>query len=104
MRDPRIENLAKILVGYSTGVGEGDAVVIEGEAPAAPLLLATTPATRQTREMRSATRRRGVCPNLNEATYVPAGMSAVTNPNEPVACVAIGRPSMKSCQPGKKMR
>ncbi len=40
MRDPRAENLAKILVGYSTKVGEGDTVVIDGESAAEPLLLA----------------------------------------------------------------
>ena len=40
MRDPRAENLAKILVGYSTKVGEGDTVVIDGENAAEPLLLA----------------------------------------------------------------
>jgi aminopeptidase len=39
MRDPRAENLAKILVGYSTRVGEGDVVVIDGEGPAEALLL-----------------------------------------------------------------
>ena len=40
MRDPRADNLAKILVGYSTRVGEGDVVVIDGESAAEPLLLA----------------------------------------------------------------
>jgi aminopeptidase len=40
LRDPRAENLAKILVGYSTKVGEGDTVVIDGENAAEPLLLA----------------------------------------------------------------
>jgi aminopeptidase len=40
LRDPRVENLAKILVGYSTRVGEGDTVVIDGESAAEPLLLA----------------------------------------------------------------
>jgi aminopeptidase len=40
LRDPRVENLAKILVGYSTKVKEGDTVVIDGDAAAAPLLLA----------------------------------------------------------------
>src|SRR3954453_12390643 len=38
--DPRVQNLAKILVGYSTGVKEGDVVAIDGETAAAPLLLA----------------------------------------------------------------
>ncbi len=45
MRDPRVENLAKILVGYSTGVKEGDKVVIEGDSAAEPLLLAIYEAT-----------------------------------------------------------
>ena len=40
MRDPRVENLAKILVGYSTKVKEGDTVVIDGASAAEPLLLA----------------------------------------------------------------
>ena len=40
MRDPRAENLAKILVGYSTKVKEGDVVSIDGESAAEPLLLA----------------------------------------------------------------
>ncbi len=40
MRDPRAENLAKILVGYSTKVKEGDVVTIDGETAAEPLLLA----------------------------------------------------------------
>jgi aminopeptidase len=40
LRDPRADNLAKILVGYSTKVGEGDTVVIDGESAAEPLLLA----------------------------------------------------------------
>ncbi len=40
MRDPRAEGLAKILVGYSTEVKEGDVVAIDGENAAAPLLLA----------------------------------------------------------------
>ena len=30
MRDPRVENLARILVGYSTEVKEGDTCLIEG--------------------------------------------------------------------------
>jgi len=38
--DPRVQNLAKILVGYSTEVKEGDVVSIDGESAAAPLLLA----------------------------------------------------------------
>jgi aminopeptidase len=40
MRDPRVTNLARILVGYSTAVKEGDAVTIDGESPAEPLLAA----------------------------------------------------------------
>src|SRR4051794_41977859 len=40
MRDPRTEGLAKILVGYSTEVKEGEVVSIDGETAAAPLLLA----------------------------------------------------------------
>ena len=40
MRDPRAAGLAKILVGYSTRVKEGEVVSIDGESAAAPLLLA----------------------------------------------------------------
>ena len=40
MRDPRVENLAKILVGYSTKVGEGDTCLIEGPSAAEPLVAA----------------------------------------------------------------
>jgi aminopeptidase len=40
VRDPRVEALAKILVGYSTEVKEGEIVSIDGESAAAPLLLA----------------------------------------------------------------
>ena len=40
MSDPRTEGLAKILVGYSTKVKEGEVVSIDGESAAAPLLLA----------------------------------------------------------------
>jgi aminopeptidase len=40
MRDQRVEALAKILVGYSTEVKEGETVSIDGESAAAPLLLA----------------------------------------------------------------
>ena len=39
MKDPRAEGLAKILVGYSTEVKEGEIVSIDGESAAAPLLL-----------------------------------------------------------------
>jgi aminopeptidase len=38
MRDPRVEALAKILVGYSTRVEPGEVCAIEGEAAAEPLL------------------------------------------------------------------
>lgn len=38
--DPKVQNLAKILVGYSTRVKEGEVVSIDGESAAAPLLLA----------------------------------------------------------------
>jgi aminopeptidase len=40
VRDPRAERLAKILVGYSTQVKEGETVAIDGESAAEPLLLA----------------------------------------------------------------
>jgi aminopeptidase len=40
VRDPRVERLAKILVGYSTEVKEGEVVSIDGESAAEPLLLA----------------------------------------------------------------
>jgi aminopeptidase len=40
MSDPRVTNLAKILVGYSTAVKEGEVVAIDGETAASPLLLA----------------------------------------------------------------
>src|ERR1700712_6031400 len=40
MSDSRTEGLAKILVGYSTKVKEGEVVSIDGESAAAPLLLA----------------------------------------------------------------
>ena len=40
MRDPRVDALAQILVGYSTEVKEGEVVSIDGETAAAPLLLA----------------------------------------------------------------
>jgi aminopeptidase len=38
--DPRTQGLAKILVGYSTEVKQGEVVSIDGESAAAPLLLA----------------------------------------------------------------
>jgi aminopeptidase len=41
MRDPRVANLAKILVNYSTKVGEGETCVIEGTSAAEPLVAAT---------------------------------------------------------------
>src|SRR3954454_24719926 len=40
MSDARTEGLAKILVGYSTEVKQGEVVSIDGESAAAPLLLA----------------------------------------------------------------
>ena len=40
MRDPRVENLARILVGYSTEVKEGDTCLIEGPSAAEPLIAA----------------------------------------------------------------
>jgi aminopeptidase len=40
LRDPRVESLAKILVGYSTKVKEGEVVAIDGDNAAEPLLLA----------------------------------------------------------------
>jgi aminopeptidase len=40
MRDPRAENLAKIVVGYSTQVKAGETVSIDGEVGAEPLLRA----------------------------------------------------------------
>jgi aminopeptidase len=40
MRDPRVANLAKILVGYSTRVGEGETCVIEGSSAGEPLISA----------------------------------------------------------------
>jgi aminopeptidase len=40
LRDPRAENLAKILVGYSTAVKAGEVVSIDGEIGAEPLLRA----------------------------------------------------------------
>jgi aminopeptidase len=40
VKDPRVEGLASILVGYSTAVEEGETVAIEGSSMAEPLLLA----------------------------------------------------------------
>jgi aminopeptidase len=40
MRDPRVGNLARILVGYSTKVGEGETCLIEGSSAAEPLIAA----------------------------------------------------------------
>jgi aminopeptidase len=40
MSDPKVENLARILVGYSTKVGEGDTCLIEGPSAAEPLIAA----------------------------------------------------------------
>jgi aminopeptidase len=38
MRDPRVENLARILVGYSTAVKEGESCIIAGPSAAEPLI------------------------------------------------------------------
>ena len=40
MTDPRVEAMAKVLVGYSLAVKEGDLVRLQGGAEGAPLLLA----------------------------------------------------------------
>ncbi|MGI9020511.1 MAG: aminopeptidase [Solirubrobacterales bacterium] len=40
MRDPRVTNLARILVRYSTEVSEGETCVIEGPVAAEPLIVA----------------------------------------------------------------
>ena len=40
MRDPRVTNLARILVEHSAGVGEGDVCTVEGPSAAEPLLQA----------------------------------------------------------------
>ncbi|CAN5143277.1 aminopeptidase [soil metagenome] len=40
MTDPRVRNLARILVNYSTRVGEGDTCLIEGPSAAEPLVAA----------------------------------------------------------------
>ena len=40
MRDPRVTNLARILVGYSTRVGDGETCLIEGPSAAEPLIAA----------------------------------------------------------------
>ncbi len=40
MKDPRVQGLARILVGYSTKVKPGEIVSIDGESPAEPLLAA----------------------------------------------------------------
>jgi aminopeptidase len=40
VRDPRVDNLARILVGYSTKVREGETVVVDGESAGEPLLAA----------------------------------------------------------------
>ncbi len=40
MRDPRVANLAKILVGYSLEVNEGETCLIEGPAAGEPLIAA----------------------------------------------------------------
>jgi aminopeptidase len=40
VRDRRVDNLARILVGYSTRVGDGDTCLIEGPSAAEPLIAA----------------------------------------------------------------
>jgi aminopeptidase len=40
VRDPRVENLARILVGYSLEVAEGETCLIEGSAAGEPLIAA----------------------------------------------------------------
>jgi aminopeptidase len=40
MNDPRVTKLAQVLVGYSTEVGPGDKVLVQGGVAAAPLLTA----------------------------------------------------------------
>jgi aminopeptidase len=40
VRDPRVQNLAEILVGYSTGVEEGQTCLISGPTAAEPLIAA----------------------------------------------------------------
>ena len=40
MRDPRVDNLAQILVRYSTEVKEGETCVIEGPTAGEPLIAA----------------------------------------------------------------
>lgn len=40
MRDPRIDNLADVLVGYSTEVKKGDLVLISGPPLTSPLVSA----------------------------------------------------------------
>ena len=40
MRDPRVTNLARILVGYSTRVKEGETCLVEGPTEAEPLIAA----------------------------------------------------------------
>ena len=40
MNDPRVKNLAKILVRYSLPVKRGDTVTVSGESPAEPLIVA----------------------------------------------------------------
>ncbi len=41
MKDPRVDRLADLVVGYSLGLGEGDVLRIDGFDVAAPLALAT---------------------------------------------------------------
>jgi aminopeptidase len=64
VRDPRVERLAELIVGYSLRVGEGQVVRINGEEVALPLALAL---------YRSALRA-GALPYLN---VVPAGLDEI---------------------------
>jgi aminopeptidase len=62
VRDPRVERLAELLVGYSLELGEGDVVRLDGSECAAPLLLS----------LYEAALRRRACP------YVDVRLSGLT--------------------------
>ena len=64
MRDPRVERLAELVVGYSLGVGSGQVMRINGEESALPLAMAL---------YRSALRR-GALPYLNVS---PSGLDEI---------------------------
>jgi aminopeptidase len=69
--DPRVANLARILVGYSTRVGEGETCVVEGSTAAEPLV--AVGADTNTRELSSVpperqTRRQAATRNLMKRT------------------------------------